>query len=245
MKRLILLLVLFAVTACTNPEKKPASPANKPSETNHSVSAETTQKIDESANESANESGDKFVYLDRHQDSLRTLLLESKPNESLKSSVLQELYIRGLVKEDYGKIHFYLPLNLHSLDCGAPDCYTTDIHFQLEAGAQLQFPPKVVFTLRESGCIDEETEVQGTFELQEATTNHLHYYSPGDKSSLVIFKTDERRQYLYYFAGVEPGEVSADKIGLILAAGEEEDSGSKVPYRSTLMVTSEYERFLN
>ena len=38
------------------------------------------------------------------QDSLRTLLLNSKPNENLKSSILQELYIRGLVNQKNDKL---------------------------------------------------------------------------------------------------------------------------------------------
>ncbi|CAN0603471.1 unnamed protein product, partial [Ectocarpus sp. 12 AP-2014] len=67
------------------------------------------------------------------QDSLRTLLLASKPNANLKSSVLEELYIRGFVDQVGNNIKFELPFNVHTTDCGAPDCFTTDISFEILA----------------------------------------------------------------------------------------------------------------
>ncbi|TDG35630.1 hypothetical protein EZJ43_13505 [Pedobacter changchengzhani] len=76
---------------------------------------------------------EKELTFEETQDSLRKLILNSKPNENLKSSILQELYIRGLVNEEHGKIKFDLPFNLHGFDCGAPDCYSTDLKFEIEA----------------------------------------------------------------------------------------------------------------
>jgi len=176
------------------------------------------------------------------QDSLRTLIFNSKPNENLKYSILQELYIRGLVDEIDGKIKFNLPFNLHEFDCGAPDCYSTDITFEIIAKEPIEFPKIINFKLLEHGCgIEHEISEKGIFELVEQSTKYVNYYSKKHKSNLVIL--GEKRE-LYYFPNTDPNLIKVDLIDKIFDDYKDEDTNAIVPYQSTIMTTNQYENFI-
>lgn len=170
------------------------------------------------------------------QDSLRTVLLKSKPNENLKASVLQELYIRGLVSQIGDKIKFRLPFNLHAFDCFASDCYSTDITFEITAKEPIEFPKTVDFKFSEHGCgIEEEISEEGTFELVEESPRHVNYYSEKLHSNLVIL--GDKRE-LYYFPNTQPKMIQVALIDKLFDNLEPESM--IVPYRSTAMVANEY-----
>ena len=176
------------------------------------------------------------------QDSLRISLLNSKPNENLKSSILQELYIRGLVNQIDDKIKFELPFNLHGFDCGAPDCYSTDITFEITAKEPIEFPKKINFKLSEHGCgIENEISENGIFELVEQSPTYVNYYSKKQQSNLVIL--GEKRG-LYYFPDTKPNSIKVKLIDKIFDEYNEEDENAIVPYQSTIMTTNEYENFI-
>ena len=176
------------------------------------------------------------------QDSLRIPLLNSKPNENLKSSILQELYIRGLVNQIDDKIKFELPFNLHGFDCGAPDCYSTDITFEITAKEPIEFPKKINFKLSEHGCgIENEISENGIFELVEQSPTYVNYYSKKQQSNLVIL--GEKRG-LYYFPDTKPNSIKVKLIDKIFDEYNEEDENAIVPYQSTIMTTNEYENFI-
>lgn len=176
------------------------------------------------------------------QDSLRIVLLNSKPNENLKSSILQELYIRGLVNQKNNKIKFELPFNLHGFDCGAPDCYSTDITFEITAKEPIELPKTVNFKLLEHGCgIEREKSENGTFELIEQSPKYVNYYSKKQQSNLVIL--GEKRK-LYYFPDTKPNSIKVELIDKMLHAYNEEDKNAIVPYQSIIMTTNEYENFI-
>lgn len=176
------------------------------------------------------------------QDSLRTLLLKSKPNNNLKSSLLQELYIRNLVNQIDNKIVFKLPFNLHGLDCGAPDCYSTDVTFEIIAKKPIEFPEKIDFKLLEHGCgIENEKSQNGTFELVELSSNYVNYYSKELRSNLVIL--GDKRQ-LYYFPNTQINSIKVALIENMLANYNENEAEFSFPYQSTLMTTNEYEHFI-
>lgn len=103
------------------------------------------------AKETTTATGKQFEEV---QDSLRQVLLDSKSNENLKAGLLQEFYLRALVDQKEDKILFNLPFNIHGLDCGAPDCYSTDISFSIPLSEPLEFPDKIDFKLIEQGCIE-------------------------------------------------------------------------------------------
>lgn len=176
------------------------------------------------------------------QDSLRTLLLNSKPNENLKSSILQELYIRGLVNQINDKITFEIPFNLHGFDCGAPDCYSTDITFEFIAKEPIEFPKTINFKLSEYGCgIENEISENGIFELVEQSPKYVNYYSKKQHSNLVILG---EKGELYYFPDTEPNSIKVELIDKIFDEYNEEDENAIVPYQSTIMTTNEYENFI-
>lgn len=199
-----------------------------------------------STKEKKEENNDKEINMEltfeETQDSLRTLILNSKPNKNIKSSILQELYIRGLVHESNGKIKFELPFNLHSFDCGAPDCYSTDITFEIIANEPIEFPKIINFKLLEHGCeiVHEISEV-GIFELVEQSANYVNYFSKNQKSNLIIL--GEKRE-LYYFPDTKPNSIKVDLLDKIFANYYDEDSHTIAPYQSTIMTTNEYGNFI-
>ena len=219
MKKVILLnIIAFIIFSCSSKEKR-----NK--------DTEQRQNLIETANPQ--------LVFEKTQDSLRNLLLKSKPNNNLKSSILQELYIRGLVSQEGEKISFKLPFNLHGLDCGAPDCYSTDISFEIPATVPMEFPDKINFKLHDHGCIKKEKLINSTFELKEESTEFVNYYSEELKSNLII--VDNGR--LYYYSHLKDGSVKLETIEKMFENKEFEESET-VPYQSTVMISNEYENFL-
>ena len=184
----------------------------------------------------------KELTFEETQDSLRKQLLNSKTNKNLKSSILQELYIRGLVNQKDEKIEFELPFNLHGFDCGAPDCYSTDIEFNIPAKTPIEFPKKIDFTLKEHGCgIENDILENGTFELVEQSTEYVNYYSKNQKSNLIII-ADKRK--LYYFADQKQNTIKVDLIDKMFEEYNEKNIEEIAPYQSITMTTYEYENFI-
>ena len=176
------------------------------------------------------------------QDSLRKKLLNSKPNENLKSSILQELYIRGLVNQVDDKINFELFFNLHGFDCGAPDCYSTDITFNIPVKKPIEFPRKINFKQKEHGCgIENEILEYGTFELTEQTRKYVNYYSKKQKSNLIII-ADKRK--LYYFTDQKLNAIKVDSIDKMFEEYNEKDIEEIAPFQSVIMTTNDYENFI-
>lgn len=176
------------------------------------------------------------------QDSLRKKLLKSKPNNNLKSSLLQELYIRGMVDQVGNKILFDLNFNLHGFDCGAPDCYSTNISFEIAAKEPIEFPDKINFELLEQGCgIENKNPTNGLFELVEVSTKYVNYYSKKQQSNLVILGEEKM---LYYFPNTKPNTIKVRLLDQLFEQYNDEDPNAIVPYQSTTMTTNEYENFL-
>ncbi len=183
------------------------------------------------------------VAFEEIQDSLRILILNSKPNTNLKSnSVLQELYIRGLVNQIDDKIKFELPFNLHGFDCGTPDCYSTDITFDIRAKDPIEFPKTINVKLLEHGCgIESALSENGIFKLIEESPKSVNYYSKKHNSNLVIL--GEKRE-LYYFPNTKENSIKINLIDKIVDSYNEDNENSIVPYQSTIMKTNEYKSFI-
>lgn len=176
------------------------------------------------------------------QDSLRILLLNSKPNENLKSSILQELYIKGLVNEIDDKIIFELPFNLHGFDCGAPDCYSTDITFEIKTKQPIEFPKIIEFQLVVHGCgIEGKIKENGIFELVEQSPKYVNYYSKKQKSNLIII--GEKKE-LYYFPDTEPNSIKVNLIEKLFKEYDDENPNFTEPYQSTIMRNNDYGNFI-
>lgn len=203
---------------------------------------ECTEVETEKTNTENNELINMELTFAETQDALRNQLLNSKPNENLKSSILQELYIRGLVNQVDDKIKFSLPFDLHGFDCRAPDCYSTDITFEIIAREPVEFPRIINFKLLEHGCgIESEISENGLFELVEQSTKYVNYYSKNQKSNLIII--DGKRE-LYYFPNTKLNSIKVDAIDKMFDDYDEETTYAIVPCQSTIMTTNEYENFI-
>ena len=178
------------------------------------------------------------------QDSIRKIILSNKKNETLKNSILQEAYIKNIVWLRNDTLFFSIPFDLHGFDCGAPDCYSTDLIFNFRCKDSLNFPQQLPYTLHEHGCVKKEINSSGIFRLMELDKNFITYHSDANKSTLVIFKTDARGEFIYYFAGVGPQSITGRSVHKIIDDHDEENTKSIVPYRSTIMRMNEYEYFL-
>ena len=177
------------------------------------------------------------------QDSLRIQLLNSKPNKNLKASILQEMYLKRLVNQVNNKIVFHIHFNLHSFDCGAPDCYSTDISFEFPASEPIVFPQKIDFNIYEHGCgIKNEIKETGTFQLAEQSSNYINYYSKKQQSNLIII---EDRKKLYYFPDTKPNAIKVDLIEKLFEGYDEINPKFTEPYQSTTMRNNDYNDFIN
>lgn len=173
------------------------------------------------------------------QDSLRKVLLAAKPNSKLSANLLEEFYLRGLVQEIGDSFSFFLPFNLHGFDCGAADCYSTDISFKILATEPLEFPEQVAFHLHEHGCVDRETMQNSLFQLQEQSSEQLNYFSAALKSNLILKRNGE----LYYYPHSKATSISVKTLDKMFRDKLFSDS-VKVPYQSTVMTSNEYESFM-
>lgn len=173
------------------------------------------------------------------QDSLRQVLLDSKSNENLKAGLLQEFYLRALVDQKEDKIFFNLPFNIHGLDCGAPDCYSTDISFSIALSEPLEFPDKVDFKLIEQGCMDKEEAKNSVFILKEESQDYLNYFSEELKSNLII----KRNGDLYYYPHLKSNSINTETIDEMFETNGFDDADI-VPYQSTVMTSNDYQQFI-
>lgn len=225
------LVVFFSllVISCSSKQKKEGTPIQKEEPASEIIRYETKASTPPVTEKSFEEV----------QDSLREVLLNAKPNENLKSSILQELYIRGLVVEKNDEILFNLPFDLHGAGCGAPDCYSTDISFSIPSNEPVEFPDRIAFKLFEHGCVEEEETKNSVFELKEESQNYVNYFSKEEKSNLIIMRNGD----LYYYPHLKSNSIRIKTIDEMFENGEFDDA-EIVPYRSKVMTSNEYEYFM-
>ena len=187
---------------------------------------------------------------DRLQAIIRSELLEQKENEILKTSFLQEFYIRNVVYISNDSLHITIPFNLHSFDCGAPDCYSNDVSFSFKFGDALIFPEYLPYKEHEHGCIPEETKESGVFKLMEQTEKNVIYYSEEHKKALFLTRNKLVGTYAFYFAEIEQENANSKYVYELLDVDDDgyfdvnflNDNFSI--FRSTVLTTLEYERFI-
>jgi hypothetical protein len=175
------------------------------------------------------------------QDSIRNEILNRKENKMLKESFLQEMYIRDVVRVSNNSLFVVIPFNLHSFDCGAPDCYSTDVSFNFKLGDRLEFPKTLPFTEYEHGCVPEETKLSGTFKLQEETEKHVIYHSEEHKRTLVLFSNKVIGTTAFYFVEVEENKINGKSVYEILEKDTDYLNSFYSIYRSWILTTNDYE----
>lgn len=180
---------------------------------------------------------------DEKQDSLRKLILESKENEMLKTSFVQEMYIRDVVILKNNILHFNIFFDIHGNDCVAPDCYQTELYFNFKFDNKFIFPKTIPFVVHEYGCIENGKNFSDEFQLIEENQKYVIYSCKKQNCSLVLFANNiEYDNYAYYFDNVEYGMINSGSIDEILNSQEEENA--IIPYKSWILSTNEYENFL-
>lgn len=190
-------------------------------------------------------SQDEIRDWEKHQDSLRKEILDGKENQLLKESFLQEMYVRNVAAVANDSIEIHIPFDVHGADCGAPDCYSTDIRFSFKLGNKLVFPKNLQFIEFESGCVDQEQTISGHFLLIEKTEKHVIYYSAKHKRTLVLFSSNEISGTIaYYFTGLEQNRINGTNVYSIMRNFNEEDENSIYPYTSWVLTTNEYDHVI-
>lgn len=179
------------------------------------------------------------------QDSLRKEILKRKEDKRLRESFFQEFYIRDVVTLSGDSIQVHIPFNLHGPDCGAPDCYSTDLSFSLKYTGLVAFPAQLPFREKEHGCVPEETEIEGIFRLQERNDSIVIYHSAEHKRTLVLFSPAEaKRSAAWYFAGPSAGGITVKSFFHSSREEESEEPDDSYPYTSWILTTNDYEVFL-
>ena len=181
-----------------------------------------------------------------YQDSLRNEILKRKENKILKESFLQEMYIRNVISISNDSLFVVIPFDVHSNDCGARDCFSTDVYFSFKLGNKLVFPQKMQFVEHERGCIEEEYKLFGNFILIEETSDYVIYHSTEHKRTLTLFRTREKcGSFAFYFAGVEKDRINGENVSKIREEYNEEEEYGIYPFTSWNLDTFEYENFLH
>ena len=86
-----------------------------------------------------------------YQRAVRKLVLQQMKYSILKNTSLEEFYLQGFANTTEDSIKVHLPFNLHTFDCGAPDCYTTEVSFRLTNKKPIVFPRFTSFPRRAMG----------------------------------------------------------------------------------------------
>tara|TARA_R110002073_G_scaffold302252_1_gene469863 strand:- start:7 stop:555 length:549 start_codon:yes stop_codon:yes gene_type:complete len=175
----------------------------------------------------------------KRQDSLRNELLKVKNDKLLLNSVFEEHYIRGLVTNEKSYLKFELPFNLHGPDCGAPDCYTTELEFEISNSSTLKLPEKIKINGSEYGCVENQNW-SNDFKLVESNEQMVNYYSAELKSNLYFTKKGR----LIYFPHEKGKSISLKELDKMYENWEFDDA-ELAPYLSTVMTTMEYETFMD
>ncbi|MCC5943649.1 MAG: hypothetical protein JJT94_01840 [Bernardetiaceae bacterium] len=237
MKQIFILWVALASYACS-PQSKQNNLSSERLSTD-SIVLSNDSAISERAEESPVDAWQQY------QDSLRDKILQSKENESLKNSFLQEHYIRNVVTISNDSLYCHIPFNVHEPDCGTSDCYSNDLSFVFLFLDTLIFPKNLPFREHQHGCIDREQLLEGNLNLIEQTDKHVIYHSPEHKRTLVLFSSKEYTQTTaFYFTGVEKNEINGTNIYTISDVADESFKEKKYPYTSFNLNTNEYELFV-
>ncbi|WP_196887607.1 DUF2268 domain-containing putative Zn-dependent protease [Aureivirga sp. CE67] len=152
-------------------------------------------------------------------------------NKVLKGTILEKLAEEEFVIKNKDSLEFNLPFNLHSLDCGAPDCYTSTVFFKIKISDSLVFPKEFPFSFQESGChVKDSTQIKSVFRKVEETNDFVNYYSKKRKSNLIIGRAGE----LYYILSSDSNNVKIQNLEKQFDHAEQENSKTEI-YKNFIM----------
>ena len=184
-----------------------------------------------------------------YQRAVRKLVLQQMKYSILKNTCLEEFYLQGFAKTTKDSIKVHLPFNLHTFDCGAPDCYTTEVSFRLTNEKPIVFPDSLPFYEEQWGCM-EKYQFSDVYELIEATDKHVIYHCPTKRRTLVLYFPKIKGSWsgnAYYFAGVGRKRFNGKNIYTVhenYNDNKPESEWNKAPYMITNFNRLEYEFML-
>ncbi|NME70081.1 hypothetical protein [Flammeovirga aprica] len=158
-----------------------------------------------------------------------------KREKFTSEDIISKLIEVGFVTIQNDKISFELPFDLHEMDCGAPDCYTTMVRFSIPHQKTILFPPQISVELEEDGCMDNLERYKGEFILKEQTDSFINYYSDELQSNLIIKTGGE----VYYYPHEMKKSVSVQQLNEMFESFRFEDEGVAVPYRISKLVSGQ------
>jgi len=242
MRQTLAFLIIISLCSCGQKKEQ-----NKTTQDNVSTDSIITPDNSKTKDKEENKTTDlAMLEWEKHEDSLRNEILKRKENKILKESFLEEMYIRNVVSVSKDSLFVTIPFNLHGPDCGAPDCYSTDVSFGFKLGDTLRFPEKLLFQEHEYGCGDHDNKVSGTFQLVDQTVRHVIYHSTKHKRTLVLFSSEkESGTIAYYFTEVEQNRITEKTVYKIIQEYNEDHKNAIYPFTSWILSTNEYENFLN
>lgn len=166
-----------------------------------------------------------------------------------KNSCLEEFYLQGFAKTTKDSIKVHLPFNLHAFDCGAPDCYTTEVNFSLAKENPIIFPDSLPFWEEQWECM-EKYQFSDVYELIETTHKHVIYHYTSKQRTLVLYFPKIRGSWsgdAYYFVGVGRKRFNGKNIHTVHENYDDnkpESEWNKKPYMITNFNRVEYEFIL-
>lgn len=241
MKQIFIFLTILVLCSCDQQNKQTRTSQNTTSLDSGNIPPliVANEKVNNKTNEK------DFADWKKYQDSLRNKILNEKKNKILKESFLQELYIRNVAKIFNDSVKLSIPFNLHGPDCGAPDCYSTDISFSIKLGHKFTFPQYIPFTEHEHGCVSNEQTISGIFKLIEESKKLAIYYSEKHKRTLVLFSSyNDIKTTAFYFTGLGEKRINGQNVFTIMKEYNDADKNSIFPFTSWVLTTSEYEFLL-
>ncbi|GJH40917.1 hypothetical protein RCZ04_14670 [Capnocytophaga sp. HP1101] len=186
---------------------------------------------------------------DGYQRAIRKLVLQQKAENYLKNTCLEEFYLLGFASTTKDSIKVILPFNLHSFDCGAPDCYTTEVRFSLVKEKPIVFPEKLAFYEEQTGCT-ENYHFKNVYKLVEATHKHVIYHCKAWRRTLVLFFPKEKGSWsgdANYFVGASSKRFNGKNIYTVAQNYDENKTESEwniAPYMIKSFKQREYEHML-
>jgi hypothetical protein len=152
------------------------------------------------------------------------------------SSFLAEMYKRAVAKKEDGKMLFNIAFDMHDKGCISPDCFQSDISFEMATDGGNKFPATLAYNKKEYGeCVPKEAESQaeGTLELVENNEEHGIYHSAENSTTLVLFKNAKKTgTYAYLFYRVDKDDVTSENVYTIVRDYDEEDEEAIFPVSS-------------
>lgn len=141
----------------------------------------------------------------------------------------------GFVQVQNQNISISLPFDLHGFDCGAPDCYTTLVTFNWSLSDSPNFPSKLPYVEKDSGCGEDGTPIKGTFNLVISDSNTVHLQDKINQRNLIIKSSDQRKEFVYYFTEMD---VEISRFDQLMAEINERDSDAQgvVPFRISTVI---------